>query len=456
MKIAIIGAAGVRTPLIVKAIQTRQDRLGLNELYLMDIDEEHLDLIGALTHQIENSSETRFHISRTTDASKALTDADFVITTFRVGGSDSRAIDERVPLSHGALGQETTGAGGFAMGIRSIPVILDYVHLMEEVCPNAWLINFANPTGMLTEAVLRNSSWRRVVGICDAPISMQQVISAVLGAKPEEVYLDYFGLNHLGWIKRIIYKQQDRLQDILSMIKSAGTIPGLPFDTDFIINLKMIPNEYLFYYYYAQQAIKNILTAEESRGEQIARLNRRLFSKLKELFEQHDLEGMLKAHQDYLGERGNSYMVTETGIHQDLSSLEPEVVKSIADEGYAGVALNLIEGLIGKRPKVQILNIPNQGSIHGLEQEEVVEIPAVVGYDQVRPLTVGNIPDHCLGLIKEVKQYERLTIEAASEGSYHKAHMALTLHPLIRDYTQAGRILDDYIAQHRDYFPALH
>jgi 6-phospho-beta-glucosidase len=149
MKIAIIGAAGVRTPLIFQAILVHQDKLDLTELSLMDLDGERLELIGALTSPVEHSAKKKFRITRTTDPQLALSGADFVITTFRVGGIESRVIDERVPLNHGILGQETTGAGGFAMGLRSIPVLIDYVQLMEKVCPNAWLINFANPAGML-------------------------------------------------------------------------------------------------------------------------------------------------------------------------------------------------------------------------------------------------------------------------------------------------------------------
>jgi 6-phospho-beta-glucosidase len=455
MKITIIGAGGVRTPLLIKALQIRQDRFGLSELSLMDIDEEHLELISAICQEREESPETKLRILPTSDAKEALAGADFVITTFRVGGSDSRVIDERVALNQGALGQETTGAAGFAMGLRSIPVILDTVHLMEQVCPEAWLINFANPTGMLTEAIIRNSEWKRVVGICDAPTSMQQVISSILGAKQGEVFLDYFGLNHLGWIKRIIYKQNDRLADILSLIKSAGEVSGLPFDADFIISLGMIPNEYLYYYYYAQQAVRNILTAGESRGEKIARQSKRLFNQLKELYDQDDFDSMRKVHQEYLDERGSSYMVRETGKQHDLSAVEPDVIKAIKDEGYAGVALNLIEGLAGIEPKVQILNIPNQGSINGMDDKDVVEVPAIVRHDQVQPVAVGDVPKHCLGLMREVKHYEHLTIEAATEGSYQKAHMALALHPLIRDYAQAGKILDEYIIQHQGYFPVL-
>src|SRR4030067_1990399 len=300
MKITIIGAAGLRTPLIMQAIRAQQDRLGIHDLVLMDIDGERLELIGALTSLLEKSPDTKFHIHRTTDPTQALMDANFVITTFRVGGIESRIIDERVPLSHGVLGQETTGPGGFAMGLRSVPVILDYVKIMRKVCPNAWLLNFANPAGMLTEAVIRQDGWSRVVGICDAPASMHLVIAALISAKPEDVYLDYFGLNHLGWIKRIIYQNQDFLPDLLELLKSPGEFPGLPFDKELVSSLKMIPNEYLYYYYYAIQAVNNILKAGESRGEKIAKLNLQLLRNLREKLTAQDSNGMQAALQAYL------------------------------------------------------------------------------------------------------------------------------------------------------------
>jgi len=455
MKITIIGAAGLRTPLIMQAILARQDMLGLGELVLMDIDGERLELIGGLTSQLEKSAETKFRIQRTTDPTQALMDADFVITTFRVGGIESRVIDERVPLDLGLLGQETTGPGGFAMGIRSVPVILDYVKMMRKVCPNAWLINFANPAGMLTEAIIRQDAWSKVVGICDAPSSMHLVIAALLNAKPEDVYLDYFGLNHLGWIKRIVYQNHDILPDLLELLKSSVEIPGLPFDKELVASLRMIPNEYLYYYYYSFQAVNNTLKAGESRGEKIAKLNLHLLGELKEKYDAHDTIGMQAAYQAYLSVRGDTYMVNETGKSHALSGLEPKVIKSLSTEGYAGVALNLIEALIGNRPMVQILNVPNRGAIGGMDDLDVVEIPTLVQHDHIQPMVVGEIPAHCLGLIKQIKRYEQLTIEAAVEGSYHKALLALTIHPLIRDFTVARHILNEYISQHRGYFPDL-
>jgi 6-phospho-beta-glucosidase len=456
MKIAIIGAAGVRTPLIVQAMVAHQERLDLTELSLMDIDDERLELIGALTSPIDRSSKTKFHITRTTDPQLALTGADFVITTFRVGGIESRVIDERVPLNYGILGQETTGAGGFSMGLCSISVLIDYVHMMQKACPDAWLINFANPAGMLTEAVIRYGEWPRAVGICDGPASMHRVISAILGEKPAQIYLDYFGLNHLGWIKRIIHNNQDHLPDMINLLKSSGIVPGLPFDPDLIVSLGLIPNEYLYYYYYNSQAVENILQASECRGEQVASQNLKLFADLKDKYIIQDFEGMQAAYRAYLEMRESTYMLKETGKPHDFSILDPNSIEAISSEGYAGVALNLIEALVGNEPREQILNVPNKGAISGLEEYDVVEIPTLVSHDQIQPMVVNDIPMHCMGLIKQVKYYEHVTIEAAIEKSYQKALLALTLHPLVRDFSTAKFILDEYITLHQNYFPVLH
>jgi len=284
---------------------------------------------------------------------------------------------------------------------------------------------------------------------------MHLVIAAVLGANPADVFIDYFGLNHLGWIKGIFYKGQDKLPEIIQTIKSAGVVPGLPFASDLVVSLGMIPNEYLYYYYYAFQAVDHIREADETRGEQIVRQNLKLFTALKDKYKNHDLDGMQTAYLSYLEARGSTYMFKETGKHQDYSSIAPGALQSILDEGYAGVALNLIESLRGNKPRMQILNIPNEAAIQGLDDRDVVEIPAIVSDNHIRPLPVIDIPEHCLGLMMQVKQYERLTIEAAVEGSYTKARLALTTHPLVKDYILAGIILDEYISRHQPNFPTL-
>jgi 6-phospho-beta-glucosidase len=458
MKIAIIGAAGVRTPLLVESIIHRQNKLGLDELALMDIDGDRLEMVGWLTSQIEKSGDVKFKIMRTTSSEEALVRANFVITTFRVGGIASRVIDERVPLNFSLLGQETTGAGGFAMGIRSIPVLLDYVKQMQKLCPDAWLINFANPSGMLTEALHRAGGWDRSVGICDAPVEMQRAAAVLLDASHEDIELDYFGLNHLGWVRAVNYGGVDCLPQIIGMIKKTGKLPGFRFDPEFISALGMIPNEYNYYYYYRRQAVRSILDAGQTRGEQILEMNTSLFTRLDELNEQGDTEEMLVEYRRYLSERSSSYMKDGDGIQEDNipASLKRKLQEGHSGEGYAGVALDLIEGLLGIEPsKKMIVNVPNNGAIPGMEELDVVEAPVTVSKGSIQIVQTSEVPSHALGLMKKVKAYERLVVEAAVEKSYSKALLALTLHPLVSDYHLAHRILNDYCNKHGSYFPEL-
>lgn len=455
IKLTILGAAGLRTPLILQAILLRQAHLNLSELVLMDIDGERLDLIASLTAPLEAANPPRFHIQRTTDLELALQNADYVITTFRVGGMAARVIDERVPLNHGVIGQETSGAGGFAMGMRTIAVLLAVAEKMKTRCPQAWLINFANPAGMLAEALQRVSGWQRSVGICDAPHTMRRALAALLNAPAEQVFLDYFGLNHLGWIRAVLFQGEDHLPRFLELIRQLNSVPGLPFSPTLIATLGMIPNEYLYYYYHSRQAVENILKANRSRGEQLAAWNEALFAELAVLRRQGDYAGMQKAYQAYLKQRGQTYMVTESGQAHNLEQIDAVLADSLSSEGYAGVALDLIEALGSPTPHQMVLNIPNQGAIQGMDDDAVVEIPALVAGGLIRPLSVGSIPQHCLGLMLQVKAYERLTIEAAVEGSYAKALTALTLHPLVPGFEVAKAILDEYIAQHGDLFPPL-
>ncbi|MEJ5203026.1 MAG: hypothetical protein WHV66_12405 [Anaerolineales bacterium] len=455
MKLTILGAAGVRTPLMIQSILRRQERIGIDELALMDIDGERLELIGAITQPLEQSSQVQFRIKRTTDLVEALKDADFVIATFRVGGIESRMVDERVPLNYGVLGQETTGPGGFAMGMRTIPVLLRYIEQMRQLCPNAWMIDFANPAGMCTEALTRVGGWQRSVGICDGPVEILRLAAAVLKAPMDEVSLGYFGLNHLGWIRSVRYQGREYLGEMIELLRRSGGVGGLNIAADLITALGMIPNEYLYYYYYRRQSVENILRAERSRGEQIAVLNLELFEQLHRLKAKGDFEGMRGAYMRYLDQRGSSYMQAETGrapVHGDLERLAAEAAEG---EGYAGVALDLIEALVGYKPRQMLLNIPNCGAIRGMSEDDVVEIPAFVHRGAIEPLAIGDVPDHCLGLMKQVKAYERLTVEAAVEGSYQKALTALTIHPLVADYELAKRILTDYQREHGAWFPTL-
>lgn len=456
MKLAIIGAGGVRTPLLIQALQKRQSSLGIERLSLMDIDSERLRLMASVTHQLEDTGGLSFSVERTGDLRHALKDADFVITTFRVGGIESRVVDERVPLNLGLLGQETTGAGGFAMGLRSIPVLIDIVHQMEQVCPNAWLVNFANPAGMMIQAVQNATGWKRMAGICDAPSQFLSVFAGLLGVNKVEVELEYFGLNHLGWIRAIRHQGSDHLQEFISLFVKTGGIPEFPFDTDLIESLGMFPNEYLYYYYYSRQAVANIQKAGITRGEQILGDNVLLFNKIKYLIDKGDYPKIETTYLEYIGNRGGTYMKNETGIGDSTPGINlQDLLEQAAYEGYAGVALDLIEALLGTGDRRMILNIHNQKSIPAMAPDDVVEIPARVSRNEITPVKVGQVPDHCLGLMKSIKAYEGMTIQAAIDNSYSKALQALMIHPLVQDRQLAKKVLDGYLAAHGDYFPKL-
>jgi len=456
MKLAIIGAGGVRTPLLIQALHLRQERLGIDELALMDIDLSRLMSIGAVTHRLEVNEGLRFRVKRTDNLQLALSGADYVITTFRVGGIESRVIDERVPLGAGLLGQETTGAGGFAMGLRSIPILIGITDLMKSVCPDAWVINFANPAGMMVQALRSATDWKKMVGICDAPMQFLSVFAGLLQTDNEQVELDYFGLNHLGWIRAIRNNGHDHLPEFIDLLLKMGGIPRFPFDPQLVATLGMLPNEYLYYYYYNRQAVDNIQKAGVTRGEQILAENQLLFGKINGLIEKKEYQAIENIYQEYIQHRGSTYMQNETGGEITGGNLETDkFIEQASGEGYAGVALELIESLQGKKDQRMILNVPNQRAIQAMADDDIVEIPCTVSRNSIQPIPVEAIPDHCLGLMKSVKAYEYLTIEAALEKSFDKAVHALTIHPLVQDYRLAKQILDGYLAQHGDYFPRL-
>jgi 6-phospho-beta-glucosidase len=464
VKVAVLGAGGVRTPMIVRSFLLRQHRLGLTELALMDVDGARLELMAALTAPLEAANPPRFALTRTTDARAALTGADFVITTFRVGDMAARAVDERVALDLGVLGQETTGPGGYAMGLRTLPVLFGYLDVMRAVCPEAWLLNFANPAGMLAEAVIHDGGWTRAVGICDGPTALLRGAADLLGVPAADVFIDYFGLNHLGWARGVWHQGRDRLPEVIDRITQlGGHAPGFPFAPGLIAALGMLPNEYL-YYYYSPDAVANLRRAGRTRGEQLLALNTQLYADLERARAAEDFEAMQAIFDRYHRARGDSYFVAETGggpAHEanghDLSQLSPEQANALADEGYAGMALNVMEALAGTSgaPQTLILNVANKGAVAGMRDDDVVETVCWVGKGLIRPLAVGAVPDHALGLMKQVKAYERLTIEAALTGSYRAALAALVLHPLVPSAEVAQQLLDTYIARHGALLPKL-
>ncbi len=451
MKIAILGTGGMRMPLLYCALMDRAEALGLTDLALLDVDGERLGLMLDVARARHGTESPSVRLQPTTDLDQALDGASYVITTFRVGDMRGRVIDERVPLAHGLIGQETTGAGGFAMAMRTVPVLRQTIERMRRMCPEAWLVNFANPSGLLTQSA-RAAGWERSVGICDGPTTMQHLAAHLLDARPSEVFLDYFGLNHLGWVRRVLHRGEDFLPRFLSMITAAGGFPGLPFEPDLLSALGMIPNEYLVYYYYARQTVERLRSSPQTRGEFLLELNTELLRDLARLRALGQSDEMVQRYEAYLRRRSETYMRRDAESESTASlPISPES----DDGGYAAVALDLIETLQAGGHRIMILNVPNQGSVDGMGAEDVVEIPVLVSGNGLHPLAVGEIPAHALGLMQRVKAYEHLTIEAAVEGSRAKALLALTLHPLVADAGVARLVLDDFSRQHAATFPQL-
>ena len=464
MKLTFIGAGGVRTPLVMQSVLNYQDRLPLDTICMMDIDPERLDLMR-LACKPRLAKGAKFKVDWTTDAKKAVDGADFIVTTFRQGSLESRVIDEQVPLKYGVLGQETTGPGGFAMALRTVPVILKYVELIKKLAPNAWLLNFTNPAGILTETITRVAGFERAVGICDNPAAMVRAAAAFLKVESDELFPEYYGINHLGWMRSLYLNGRDMVPEIIQALKKSDAfLEHFPFDIDEVENLGTIPNEYVYFFYYPRKSVENLVSSGQSRALQILPFNQELYASLRKIRdEEDDPQKIQEVYLHYLAQRNGTYMTLETGQKTTIETLESSEVNDKADvkeamdesaEGYSNVALNVIEALTVK-PRVMILNVPNRGALPGMAEDDVVETTVMVGNGVVRPFAMGTLPDADLGLMKSVKAYERMTIDAAVKDSYPLALKALTLHPLVPGYDIARMILDDYLAQHGDYFPKL-
>jgi len=462
MKLTFIGAGGVRTPLVIQSILNFQERLPLETVCMMDADAERLDLIR-MACKPRLASGASFKLEWTTDARQAIQGADYIVTTFRVGSMESRVIDEQVPLKYGVLGQETTGPGGFAMALRSIPVVLEYVELIKELAPDAWLLNFTNPAGILTETITRVGGFERAVGICDNPSAMLRAAADFVGTEPDRFFPEYYGLNHLGWLRAIYLDGKDIVPDMIRQIRESGKfLEHFPFDIEEVEALGAIPNEYLYFYYSPRKSVDNLIKAGQSRALQILPFNQELYASLRRIRDEEEgPERIEEVYLHYLDQRHGTYMTLETGQKTTQAAEKKEVkqdassVMNASAEGYSAVALNVIEALQGS-PKVMILNVPNRGALPCMAEDDVVETTCLVGSGVVRPFAMGALPEADLGLMKWVKAYERLTIQAAVENSYPLALKALTMHPLVPGFDIARAILDDYLAQHGDYFPNLH
>ncbi len=428
IKIATIGGGSSYTPELIEGFINRYDMLPVDELWLVDIEEgkNKLEIVGALARRMVKRAGLPMKIYTTLDRREALRDADFVTTQFRVGLLDARIKDERIPLSHGLLGQETNGAGGLFKGLRTIPVILDICRDMDELCKDAWLINFTNPVGMVMEAVHRYSNRKKAVGLCNLPIDMHKEIAGVLKRPMEEVHVTFSGLNHMVFVTGVYADGKDVLEQVMESwgTQSAKNITGMEWDRRFIKELGAIPCYYHRYYYMAKEYLEESLDyyrQNGTRAEKVKRLEEELF----ELY--RDVNLSVKPRQ--LEERGGAY--------------------------YSDAACNLICSIYNDRRDIQVVNTVNKGVIPELSYEEIGEMGCMITKEGPVPIANGKLPKAVHGLIQQIKSFEIAACEAAVSGDYNKALLAMMINPLVGSQNLAIKVLDELLEAHKAYLPGF-
>jgi 6-phospho-beta-glucosidase len=440
VKLTMLGGGGFRTPLVYRALLDDVADRRIDRVTLYDIDAGRLAAIGHVLDQLAAGSPTAPAVETTTDLDAALEGADFVFSAVRVGGLDGRVADERVALDLGVLGQETTGPGGVAFGLRTIPVAVDIARRVTRLAPDAWVINFTNPAGMITEA-MRAVLGDRVIGICDSPMGLAQRAQRALHLDGVDAGIDYAGLNHLGWLQGLTVNGADRLPDLVADADAlAGTEEGQLFGADWIASLGAVPNEYLYYYYFTRDALAAIVGTAETRGEFLLRQQADFYRAVAEL-----PGSALATWNRVRVERNATYMQETRGAEHARDDAD------IEDGGYERVAVALMAAIARDEPAELILNVPNGETLPGLPADAVIEVPCAVDSHGPRPRSVSPLPMHGLGLVQQVKAVERLTIAAALEGSERMAVEALALHPLVDSVTVARQLLAGY----RQRIPSL-
>ena len=441
-RVTILGGGGVRTPLLIHGLARAQQVLGVEELCLFDMDVGRTQAIARLGGEIVRRQGAGFRIRVEPHLEDAAAGAAVVLNSVRVGGMAGRARDERLAIEHGLAGQETTGPGGAAMALRTLPVTLAHARTVERVASGAWFINFTNPAGLMTQALTQNTGLR-VIGICDTPSELFYRLAEALGAPLAEFEFDYAGLNHLGWIRRVRRRGEDITERILHDSALLRRIyPADLFEPEMIRVLGLIPTEYLFFYYCRQKAHRNQVRAGASRGEELQRLNAGLFDQLA-----REAPGAaLETYRAYLLTRNASYLKLEAEAESAFAASSEEYDPFETATGYHRIALDVMTALTSNGAREVVLNVPNRGAIAGLQADDVVEVPCDVDRAGARPRPVGELPEGVRGLVESVKEYERALIRASLSGSLQMARLALMEYPIVGQWDIACGVLDALIA----------
>ncbi len=423
MKIALIGAGGVRTPLLVEAFCC--SNLPLENLALYDTDRKRLEAMASISRRLSGA----VNLEICESSARAIEGADFVFTSIRVGGIQSRAQDEAVTQDHGIVGQETVGPGGLAMALRNAQPLIGYAREVEQLAPKAWLINFTNPVGILTQ-VLQANAQARVIGICDTPTELFAEAARALRVERSQCHFDYFGLNHLGWLREVYVRGEPRIDLLWNDTQALARIYRAPlFEPEFLASLKLLPTEYLYYYYRSRDAFENTRRAGKTRGQAIRLLNQQLFRDLARM----DAD-RLDIYRTYIAAREAGYLQIESG--KSTSFVQDPTT------GYHQIALAVVQAIHFDTGATLPLNVRNLGNFPFLEGEDVVEVPCTVGSNGPLALHVKPVPDDAAKLMAQVKGYERLTVQAALTHSRDLAVEALAHHPLVESLPLARKLLD--------------
>lgn len=429
LKVVTVGGGSGYTPELIDGFIRRHDELPVSEYWLVDIQagEEKLAVVGALAQRMVKKAGIDMTVHLTTNLQEALAGADFVTTQIRVGQLAARIQDERIPLRYGVLGQETTGPGGFMKAQRTIPVLLDLCRNMETLCPDAWLINFTNPAGIVTEAIAKYSPIKSL-GICSGANSMMRDVAAAYGVEREDVYARIIGLNHLIFADRIAVTGQDFTADFIEKLaqgvgsNTLKNIPDLGLPAEFIRSLKLYPLSYLKYFYMNREMVEheiNELQHGGTRGEQSLVIEKSLFE-----------------------------------LYRDPNLCEkPAALSARGGALYSDTACSIISAIYNNKREIHVVNVPNQGTTPDLPDDAVIETNAMIDSLGAHPLAYGRLPTSVRGLIQSVKAFEELTVEAAITGNKQTALLALSAHPLVPSVDIAEKILADYLAANRDYLP---
>lgn len=435
IKIVTIGGGSSYTPELIEGFIKRKNKLDISEIWLVDIQEgkEKLEIVGALAQRMIKAAGLDWKVNLTLNRREALSGADYVTTQFRVGLLDARIRDECMPLSHGMIGQETNGAGGLFKAFRTIPVILDIIQDMRELCPNAWLVNFTNPSGMVTEAAIKYGKWNRTVGLCNVPVISQKKCYEILGLdeSKQELFFKFAGLDHFHWHRVWNKSGQEITDELIDKVYSpenvgkyqvVKNIKELPFNYEQIKDLGLLPCSYHHYYYITDDMLKDQLEEykrHETRGEKVKKMEVELFKLYK--------DSKLDHKPEQLAERGGTY--------------------------YSEAACELIESIQNDRKTNMVVSTKNNGTINDLPYDCIVEVSSVITSHGPEPLNWGSFAPNIRGPLQLQKAMEECTIEAAVTGNYGKALQAFTMNPLITSGKITKDLLNEMLVANKDYLP---